>query len=120
MRVLVRIILLPVAIVAVGFALANRETVSVGLWPLDYSIETPVFALVLISASAGLVLGGIVSWISAAGPRRRARAVARELVAARSEAGRLRETLKRIEDDVEWREKSAKTVLPAPPSANAA
>ena len=120
MRVLVRIIVLPVAILVVAFAMANRATVSVDLWPLDYAMETPVFALVLISASAGLALGGVVSWISAAERRRRARAVTRDLAAARSEAARLRETLKRIEDDAEWRQKTGKSVLPAPPSADAA
>ena len=120
MKVLARIILLPVAILVVGFALANRGTVDVGLWPMDYAIETPVFALVLISAGAGLVLGGMVTWISAAGRRRRARAATRDLAAARSEAYRLGEGLKRLEDEVEWREKADKPVLPAPPSANAA
>ncbi len=120
MRVLLKIILLPVAILVVAFAMANRATVSVDLWPLDYSIETPMFALVLISATAGLALGGMVSWISAAGRRRQARAVTRDLATARSEAARLRETLKRLEDEAEWRQKTGKPALPAPPSANAA
>ncbi len=120
MRMILKIIMLPVAILVVAFAMANRATVNVDLWPLDYAVETPVFALVLISAIAGLALGGVASWISAAGRRRRARAQARDLAAARSEAARLRETLNRIEDDAEWRQKTGKSVLPAPPSANAA
>ena len=107
--------MLPVAILVVAFAMANRATVSVDLWPLDYAIETPVFALVLISATTGLVLGGVVSWISATGRRRQARAVACELAAARIEAGRLRENLKRIEDDAEWRKKTGKIGAPGAP-----
>ena len=120
MRALLRIIGLPVAILVVAFAMVNRATVSVNLWPLDYSIETPIVALVLISASAGLALGGIVSWISAVGRRRQVRAVTRDLATARSEAARLRETLKRLEDEAEWRQKTGQSALPAPPSANAA
>jgi uncharacterized integral membrane protein len=120
MRVLLKIIGLPVAILVVAFAMANRATVSVDLWPLDYSIETPMFALVLISATAGLALGGMVSWISTAGRRRHVRAVTRDLATARSDAARLRETLKRLEEEEKWRQKTGKRALPAPPSANAA
>ena len=120
MRVLVRIIMVPVAILVVAFAMANRATVSVDLWPLDYALEAPVFALVLISAIGGLALGGMVSWISAAGRRRRARDVGRDLAAARREAARLGEKLKRYEDDADWRENTGKPALPAPPSADAA
>ena len=112
--------MLPVAILVVVFAMANRATVNVNLWPLDYALEAPVFALVLISVIAGLALGGMVSWMAAAGRRREARATARDLVAERREAARLRETLKRLEDDAEWRERTGKTMLPAPPTADAA
>ena len=120
MKWFLRILMLPVAIAVVSFALANRATVAVDLWPLAYTLEVPVFALVLGSVIAGLVLGGMVSWISTADRRRKARANARELESARREAAQLRETMKRLEDDAEWQEKTGRSALAAPPSADAA
>ena len=67
------ILTIPVAIVAVVFAVANREPAAINLWPLGITLEVPLFILVLGSGLVGLILGGVITWLSAGRVRRRAR-----------------------------------------------
>lgn len=67
------IITLPVTVVAVVFAIANRQTVTLDLWPLETELKAPLFILVLLSLFVGLVVGGAIAWLSAGRARARAR-----------------------------------------------
>jgi uncharacterized integral membrane protein len=64
---------LPLMVVAVVFAVANRGLAPVDLWPLDLTVEIPMYLIALLSLLVGFILGGIVSWISAGRTRGRAR-----------------------------------------------
>jgi uncharacterized integral membrane protein len=92
MRLLSWIILLPVALAAVSFSVVNREPVSLDLWPLPYTVETPVFLIILLSLIAGFVWGGMVAWVSAMRGRRRA--IADRMAGAEKEVERLEEELR--------------------------
>ena len=98
MRLLLWIVGLPVAAAVISFAARNREPVPLDLGPFDYAPEPPVFAIMVGSLIAGFGLGGLVSWISSASRRRRARATARRLEAAERELGRLRAKVADLED----------------------
>jgi uncharacterized integral membrane protein len=79
---------LPVAVVLIVFAIANREFVRVSLDPLSPSdpwiaLEMPLWALLY----AGLFLGLVIGWVGAWVKQRRWRKAARE---ARSELDRLK------------------------------
>ncbi|WP_044564180.1 lipopolysaccharide assembly LapA domain-containing protein [Azospirillum sp. B4] len=96
MRYLSWIVSIPLALVAISFAVTNREPVTLGLWPLDAVLTVPSFALVLVSLVVGFAVGGLVSWVSAGKHRRavrkeRARAdqLQRDLDAARLHAADL-------------------------------
>lgn len=52
-----------VAVVLILFAVSNRETVSVGLWPLAAAIEAPLYLMVLGMLLVGFVAGELVGWI---------------------------------------------------------
>ena len=67
------ILTVPVAIVAVVFSITNREPAALNLWPLGITLEVPLFILVLGSGLVGLILGGMITWLSAGRVRRRAR-----------------------------------------------
>ena len=67
------ILTIPVAIVAVVFAVTNREPATLNLWPLGIELEVPLYILVLGSGLVGLILGGVITWLSAGRARRRAR-----------------------------------------------
>ena len=73
MRHLTWIITLPLLILFVVFAVANRTAVDVNLWPLDIRVSLPLFLTVLASLFVGFVVGGAVSWLSGHRTRERAR-----------------------------------------------
>jgi uncharacterized integral membrane protein len=79
------------AAVLVPFAIANRASVSLGLWPFPFMLETPVYLLVLLTLFAGFVLGAACIWIAGHGLRRELRrrrrrvgALERELAATQA------------------------------------
>ena len=66
-RIVAAIILVPLAIVIVAFAVANRQAVTVSLDPLGdtpaASLSMPLFMLILGLLIAGIVIGGVASWL---------------------------------------------------------
>lgn len=89
MRLLGWLLALPVSLLAVVFAVANRNGVRLELWPLPWSLELPVYLAVLGPLVLGLVLGGAIAWIAGHGARasarlhrRRAESLERQLAAA--------------------------------------
>lgn len=63
----------PIALLVVVFAVANRHDVRLEFWPLPWAVDLPVYLVVLGVLALGLVLGGLVMWLSGHGARRRAR-----------------------------------------------
>jgi len=84
------ILTLPLMVVAVVFAIANREAVTLDLWPLEISIQAPLFLMVLGSIVVGLFAGGAAVWFSGGQTRRRARAARRQVAELERELSRLR------------------------------
>ena len=69
---------LPVAIVAVVFAVSNRNWVTFDLWPLPYQIDAPLFVAVFVGVLTGFLFGATVAWYSGRKRRRLARSFAQE------------------------------------------
>jgi uncharacterized integral membrane protein len=97
MKLLWWIVLALMAVVLILFAVSNRETVSVGLWPLPALVVLPLYLVVLGMLLLGFVVGEVVAWIGAWHWRREARRsrdriaeLERELEAARAEPGAAR------------------------------
>ncbi len=63
----------PFLLFLVVFALSNRGTVQVGLWPTDLLLVVPLSAAVLGASAVFFVLGAIVAGLNAGRARRRAR-----------------------------------------------
>lgn len=63
----------PLLVICVTFAVANRDTVTLNLWPLPYTIETRVFLLVLLPLTLGFLIGEVAAWIGGRTWRRAAR-----------------------------------------------
>lgn len=93
LRKIVRfIVFVPLAIVIVLFALANRQVVTVSLDPFggdppSFSLTAPLFIVLLLCALAGIIIGGVAAWIRQSKWRRAAREFQAE---ARSLAAELR------------------------------
>ncbi|MDI4658279.1 lipopolysaccharide assembly protein LapA domain-containing protein [Xanthobacter autotrophicus] len=83
-RILSLLIGLPLSIVAVALAVANRKSVTLSLDPFSpdapaLSVTLPLFALVFAALILGVLAGGIVVWARQGRFRRAAREARREL-----------------------------------------
>jgi uncharacterized integral membrane protein len=66
-KLLAWIVVAPLAIVVLLFAVANRRWIAVSLDPFSadapaYSVELPLFLLVFIALIAGVIIGGTAVW----------------------------------------------------------
>lgn len=84
-------ITLPIAVVAVIFAVNNIAPVAVKLWPLPYAIALPLFAVVFIGVLLGFLGGVVVAWLSQGKWRRLARREARDITALKQDVAIARE-----------------------------
>ena len=91
------ILIIPLGAGVVAFTISNRGRILIDLWPASISFVTPIFAVVLVSAFGGFLLGGIVSFISASRRRSRNRQLARMLENAKREEVILREQVRKLE-----------------------
>ena len=64
---------LPVTLVAVVFAVVNRQSVPVDLWPFGLTVELPLFLLSLGTLGLGMVIGAGLLWLPLMTARRRTR-----------------------------------------------
>ncbi|MBV8777505.1 MAG: DUF1049 domain-containing protein [Alphaproteobacteria bacterium] len=92
------------ALLSVLFAVSNRATVAVELWPLSKAAELPLYLLVLGTLLIGFAVGQFVGWAGGWHWRREAR--------------RSRERIAVLERELET--ERARPVAAAPPSLAAA
>jgi len=66
-RIVAVIILVPLAVIIVAFAVANRQVVTVSFDPLGdapaASLAMPLFVLILGLVIGGVIIGGVASWL---------------------------------------------------------
>jgi len=65
-------------VVIVSFAVSNRETVSMALWPLPETFEVQLFWVFLFGLVVGALLGGIGMWLGGMRKRGEARRTRRK------------------------------------------
>jgi putative membrane protein len=85
MRILYRAGFLVIAIVLILFAVSNRETVSVGFWPLPFLVDVPLYLLCFLSLVIGALMGLATAWMAGHGKRRELRARRRRIEALERE-----------------------------------
>src|ERR1043166_1966584 len=95
-KIVAIVILLPLALLIMMFAVANRAPVIVSLDPFAsqppmFSATSPLFVVLLVVLIAGVIVGGAAAWARQSKWRRRARRLAAELKASRGEAEALRQ-----------------------------
>ena len=59
-----------VAVALACFAVANRDVVSLGFWPVPFALDVPLYLAVLGAVVLGFLFGAVAAW-SAGGRRRR-------------------------------------------------
>ena len=83
-RFVAAVVLIPLAIIIMAFAVANRQTVIVSFDPFDsaqpaYSVTTWLFVPIFTALICGVVIGGLSSWVRQGKWRGSARRFEREL-----------------------------------------
>ena len=79
LRLFAGIICALIFLLGVVFSLSNQDTIVVKLLPFALAVEAPIYLILLIVLLIGVFLGGICTWVSGAGARRRVRQQARRL-----------------------------------------
>ncbi len=87
-KIVAAIILVPLAVLITALAVANREAVTVSFDPLSggepaASVSLPLYALIILLLIAGVIIGGVASWLGQGKWRGAARRFERELRALR-------------------------------------
>jgi len=77
-KILSAVILVPLAVVIIIFAVANRQSVTVSFDPFStaspaYAVTLPLFVLIAMLIILGVLIGGTVAWVGQARWRRAAR-----------------------------------------------
>jgi uncharacterized integral membrane protein len=97
MKLLFWIIGVPLLVIAAFFAVANREFVTVSLWPLAEPMDMPLFVAIVAPLYVGVLLGALAAWWSGRRARSRARAEARRADTLARENAELKQRLQTLE-----------------------
>jgi uncharacterized integral membrane protein len=94
-RFLKALILLPIAILVVLLAVANRGPVTLSLDPFtqdvpEFAMQLPLFAVIFAAVMLGVVIGGVAAWLAQGKNRRAGRQSRREARQLRYETERLK------------------------------
>lgn len=73
------VLTVPIAVVAIVFAVSNNGPAPVSLWPLDVRLDLPVYAVAFLGILIGFLAGATTAWISGRKWRRLARREARDI-----------------------------------------
>ena len=98
------LVLVPLAIVILMFAVANREIVTVSFDPFNAaapaaSVSVPLFVLIFVLVILGVIIGGVAAWLRQSGYRRAARQRDADVTALRREIETLNSRLEERFDD---------------------
>ena len=97
LAIVAAVILIPLAIVIIAFAVANRQVVTVSFDPFSANapaaeVTLPLFALVILLLIIGVLIGGLAVWLRQGRWRQAARRFERELQHLRGKVAALEGT----------------------------
>jgi uncharacterized integral membrane protein len=83
-KIVAALILVPLAVIIIAFAVANRQIVTLSLDPFGgsepaASVTLPLFALIILVLIGGVLIGGGAAWLRQGKWRRDARRLEREV-----------------------------------------
>jgi uncharacterized integral membrane protein len=97
-KIVMLVIVVPLGILIVLAAIANRQEVTVSLDPFisgyrAFSLTQPLFVILLATLIIGVVIGGMATWLRQGKWRRAARRAGHEAASLRRESEELRRAL---------------------------
>ena len=116
-KIVTAVVIVPLAIVIIAFALANRQVVTVSFDPFSaaspaYAASLPLFVLIFVLVILGVLIGGIAAWIRQAAWRRTARRLDADVRALHQEI----EAMRRRAAEEEARREAAAAARPVLPA----
>ncbi len=83
-RIVAAVVLVPLAVIIIAFAMANRQSITISFDPFGgaepaASVTLPLFAIILLLLIVGVLIGGLASWLRQGKWRETARRFEREL-----------------------------------------
>jgi uncharacterized integral membrane protein len=90
MRLLAWLVGLPLTILIILFAVSNRQTITIGLWPLTEGIAAPAYVIGLVPLTFGALLGAGFAGIGTVRARLRHRSALRRARGAERQMEELR------------------------------
>jgi uncharacterized integral membrane protein len=95
-RALQWLTLVPLAVVGIAFAVANRHSVGIYFDPFvsapsePIGVKVPLFVVLILALALGVLLGGFFTWLRQGKHRRALREARGETARARGEAERIK------------------------------
>jgi uncharacterized integral membrane protein len=94
-KIVAAIVLVPLAIVIIAFAVANRQDVTISLDPFNSnipaaSVTQPLFVVIIGVLIFGVVVGGVAAWLRQTKWRRASRRLERQVAELRAELDALK------------------------------
>ena len=116
-------ILLPIGILIVALAVANRQVVTVSIPPQVgdaplYSFSLPLFALLFAMLFVGMLIGSFATWITQGKHRKQARIQKVEATKATFEAQKQAERAEAMAESITNEQKALGALGLAPPSSS--
>jgi len=103
-KLVIWLVLVPLAIVILAFAMANRQLVTVSFDPFNAtqpaaSLTLPLFVLIFVLVLLGVIVGGVAAWMRQSRYRRAARVLEGDVAGLRREVALLNERLASVPPD---------------------
>ena len=118
-KIVTAIVIVPLAVVFVAFAVANRQTVMVSFDPFSsaapaYAATLPLFAIIFAVLILGVLVGGIAAWLRQGKWRRSARRLDGEVRALHEEMDSVRRRFGAAEKPVPAQDANPLAMIPPP------
>jgi uncharacterized integral membrane protein len=115
-KIITAIIVIPLLVIVVAFAVANRQVVTVSFDPFSsttpaYAVTLPLFVIIFVLLILGVIIGGTAAWLRQGAWRRSARRLDAQVRALHSEVDAMRA---RPSPEAEERERVALVPPPVP------
>jgi uncharacterized integral membrane protein len=117
-KIVTAVIVVPLAVIIIAFAVANRQSVTVSFDPFSaaspaYAATLPLFVLIFVLVILGVIVGGIAAWLRQSKWRRTARKLDADVRVLHQEIDTLRQRLA-VQPSVPVREPTSYTRIPPP------
>jgi uncharacterized integral membrane protein len=116
-KIVTAVVVIPLAVLIVAFAVANRQSVTVSFDPFSAvsPAYVPLFVLLFIVVIIGVLVGGVAAWIRQSPRRRTARQLDSDVRALHQELESLRRHMS-VAETAAARDVASLPVIPPPAS----